>query len=68
MESLRYVADYYSKSPEKDLIKAKFYFEEILKVEPNDATAKKALGIKDPAPATTTAPGTPVKPAGAPKN
>jgi tetratricopeptide (TPR) repeat protein len=66
LEALRYVADYYSKSAEKDLAKAKFYFEEILKVEPNDATAKKALGIKDPAPAA--APGTPTKPASAPKN
>lgn len=53
LESLRYVADYYSKSPAKDLDKAKSYFEQILQVEPNDQVAKKALGIKDPAPATT---------------
>jgi len=59
LESLRYVADYYSKSEQKDLAKAKIYFEEILKVEPNDAVAKKALGIKDPAPVTAPKPGTP---------
>lgn len=62
LESLRYVADYYSKSANKDLDKAKKYFEEILAMEPNDAVAKKALGIKDPVPAPTTTP----KP-GAPK-
>lgn len=61
LESLRYVADYYSKSPAKDLDKAKSYFEQILQVEPNDQVAKKALGIKDPAPATT--PGATPKPA-----
>ncbi|MEN9743559.1 MAG: hypothetical protein RLZZ65_1364 [Bacteroidota bacterium] len=59
LESLRYVADYYSKSDKKDLAKAKFYFEEILKVEPTDAVAKKALGIKDPAPVAAPKPGTP---------
>ncbi|MFM8962493.1 MAG: tetratricopeptide repeat protein, partial [Sphingomonadales bacterium] len=46
LESLRYVADYYSKSPAKDLDKAKSFFEQILQVEPNDQVAKKALGIK----------------------
>jgi tetratricopeptide (TPR) repeat protein len=56
LESLRYVADYYSKSANKDLDKAKKYFEEILLIEPTDAVAKKALGIKDPVPATTTTP------------
>jgi tetratricopeptide (TPR) repeat protein len=56
LESLRYVADYYSKSANKDLDKAKKYFEEILLIEPTDAVAKKALGIKDPVPAPTTAP------------
>lgn len=48
LESLRYVADYYSKSDNKNLDKAKSYFEQILAVEPNDAVAKKVLGIKDP--------------------
>lgn len=66
LESLRYVADYYSKSPEKDLEKAKSYFEQILQVEPNDQVAKKALGIKDPAPATT--PGATPKPASPVRN
>jgi tetratricopeptide (TPR) repeat protein len=56
LESLRYVADYYSKSANKDLDKAKKYFEEILVIEPTDANAKKALGIKDPVPAPTTTP------------
>ncbi|MFN5653863.1 MAG: hypothetical protein ACK465_09590 [Flavobacteriia bacterium] len=56
LESLRYVADYYSKSANKDLDKAKKYFEEILAMEPNDPVAKKALGIKDPTPAPTTTP------------
>jgi hypothetical protein len=56
LEALRYVADYYSKSANKDLDKAKRYFEEILAIEPNDAVAKKALGIKDPAPAPTITP------------
>lgn len=66
LESLRYVADYYSKSPAKDLDKAKSYFEQILQVEPNDQVAKKALGIKDPAPATT--PGSRPKPAAPVRN
>ncbi len=66
LESLRYVADYYSKSPVKDLDKAKSYFEQILQVEPNDQVAKKALGIKDPAPATT--PGATPKPAAPVRN
>lgn len=66
LESLRYVADYYSKSPAKDLDKAKSYFEQILQVEPNDQVAKKALGIKDPAPATT--PGSTPKPAAPVRN
>lgn len=48
LESLRYVADYYSKSDNKDLDKAKACFEQILAIEPNDAVAKKVLGIKDP--------------------
>ncbi len=61
LESLRYLADYYQRSEKKDLLIAKSYFEQILQIEPNDATAKKALGIKDPAPATT--PGTTPKPA-----
>jgi tetratricopeptide (TPR) repeat protein len=56
LESLRYVADYYSKSTNKDIEKATKYFEEILLIEPTDAVAKKALGIKDPVPAPTTAP------------
>jgi tetratricopeptide (TPR) repeat protein len=62
IESLRYVGEYYSKSANKDFDKAKKYYEEILAVDPNDAVAKKALGIKDPMPTTTTTP----KP-GAPK-
>jgi tetratricopeptide (TPR) repeat protein len=66
LESLRYVADYYSKSANKDLEKATSYFEQILLIEPNDAVAKKALGIKDPAP--TTAPGTTPKPAAPARN
>jgi tetratricopeptide (TPR) repeat protein len=66
LESLRYVADYYSKSANKDLEKAKSYFEQILQIEPNDSVAKKALGIKDPAP--TTAPGTTPKPAAPVRN
>ena len=66
LESLRYVADYYSKSANKDLEKAKSYFEQILQIEPNDAVAKKALGIKDPAPTTT--PGTTPKPAAPVRN
>jgi tetratricopeptide (TPR) repeat protein len=68
LESLRYVADYYSKSANKDLEKAKSYFEQILQIEPNDSVAKKALGIKDPAPAPTTAPGTTPKPAAPVRN
>ncbi len=68
LESLRYVADYYSKSANKDLEKAKSYFEQILQIEPNDAVAKKALGIKDPAPAPTTTPGTTPKPAAPVRN
>jgi len=66
LESLRYVADYYSKSPAKDLDKAKSFFEQILQVEPNDQVAKKALGIKDPAPTTTT--GSTPKPAAPVRN
>lgn len=53
LEALRYVADYYSKSNNKNLDKAKMYFEEILIVEPNDPVAKRVLGIQDPAPTTT---------------
>jgi tetratricopeptide (TPR) repeat protein len=53
LEALRYVADYYSKSNNKDLDKAKMYFEEILIVEPNDPVAKRVLGVQDPAPTTT---------------
>ena len=68
LESLRYVADYYSKSANKDLEKAKSCFEQILQIEPNDAVAKKALGIKDPAPAPTTTPGTTPKPAAPVRN
>ncbi len=70
LESLRYVADYYSKSPAKDLDKAKTYFEQILQVEPNDQVAKKALGIKDPVPTTApgTTPGTTPKPAAPVRN
>jgi tetratricopeptide (TPR) repeat protein len=68
LESLRYVADYYSKSANKDLEKAKSYFEQILQIEPNDSVAKKVLGIKDPAPAPTTAPGTTPKPAAPVRN
>ena len=56
IESLRYVGEYYSKSANKDFDKAKKYYEEILAIDPNDAVAKKALGIKDPVPAPTTAP------------
>jgi hypothetical protein len=66
LEALRYVADYYSKSDNKDLDKAKSYFDQILQIEPNDSVAKKALGIKDPAP--TTAPGTTTKPAAPARN
>jgi tetratricopeptide (TPR) repeat protein len=56
IESLRYVGEYYSKSANKDFDKAKKYYEEILAIDPNDPVAKKALGIKDPVPATTTTP------------
>lgn len=66
LESLRYLADYYQRSEKKDLLIAKSYFEQILQIEPNDAAAKKALGIKDPAPATT--PGTTPKPAAPVRN
>ncbi|MFM7006598.1 MAG: tetratricopeptide repeat protein [Flavobacteriales bacterium] len=61
LESLRYLADYYQRSEKKDLLIAKSYFEQILQIEPNDAVAKKALGIKDPAPATTPKPTAPVR-------
>jgi hypothetical protein len=61
LEALRYCADYYSKSNNQDLDKAKSYFEQILAVEPNDPVAKKALGIKDPALANPTKPAAPVR-------
>lgn len=47
LEALRYCADYYSKSEQKDLDLAKQYFEQILEVEPNDPVAKKVLGVKE---------------------
>ncbi len=46
LEALRYCADYYSKSDQKNLAIAKQYFEQILEVEPNDPVAKKLLGIE----------------------
>jgi len=61
LESLRYVADYYQRSEKKDLLIAKSYFEQILQIEPNDANAKKALGIKDPVPGATPKPVAPVR-------
>ena len=54
LEALRYCADYYSKSKNQDLDKAKSYFEQILAVEPNDPVAKRVLGIKDPVPTNET--------------
>ena len=46
LEACRYLCDYYAKSAAKDLAKTKSYYEIILQVDPNDATAKAALGIK----------------------
>ncbi|MEY3843952.1 MAG: hypothetical protein RL293_374 [Bacteroidota bacterium] len=46
LESCRYLCDYYAKSAAKDLAKTKSFYEIILQIEPNDATAKTALGIK----------------------
>ncbi|MFM1915786.1 MAG: hypothetical protein RLZZ531_1455 [Bacteroidota bacterium] len=46
LESCRYLCDYYAKSSAKDLAKTKSYYEIILQIDPNDALAKSALGIK----------------------
>jgi tetratricopeptide (TPR) repeat protein len=46
LEACRYLCDYYAKSTAKDLAKTKSFYEIILQIEPNDATAKTALGIK----------------------
>ncbi len=46
LEACRYLCDYYAKSAAKDLAKTKSFYEIILQIEPNDATAKTALGIK----------------------
>jgi len=46
LEACRYLCDYYAKSPAKDLAKTKSFYEIILQVDPNDVTAKTALGIK----------------------
>jgi tetratricopeptide (TPR) repeat protein len=46
LEACRYLCDYYAKSTAKDLDKTKSFYEIILQIDPNDATAKMALGIK----------------------
>ena len=46
IEACRYLCDYYAKSTAKDLAKTKSFYEIILQIDPNDATAKTALGIK----------------------
>lgn len=46
LEASRYLCDYYAKSAAKDLAKTKSFYEIILQIEPNDPTAKAALGIK----------------------
>jgi hypothetical protein len=46
LEACRYLCDYYAKSTAKDLVKAKSFYEIIYLIEPNDPTAKTALGIK----------------------
>jgi tetratricopeptide (TPR) repeat protein len=46
LEACRYLCDYYAKSAAKDLAKAKSFYEIIYQIEPNDPTAKTALGIK----------------------
>ena len=46
LEACRYLCDYYAKSAAKDLAKTKSFYEIILQIEPYDATAKTALGIK----------------------
>jgi hypothetical protein len=46
LEACRYLCDYYAKSAAKDLAKTKSFYEMILQIDPNDATAKTALGIK----------------------
>ncbi|MFZ9586766.1 MAG: hypothetical protein ACO29U_04135, partial [Crocinitomicaceae bacterium] len=46
LEACRYLCDYYAKSSAKDLAKTKSYYEMILQIDPNDAVAKAALGIK----------------------
>lgn len=46
LEACRYLCDYYAKSAAKDLAKTKSFYEIILQIDPNDATAKTALGIK----------------------
>jgi tetratricopeptide (TPR) repeat protein len=46
LEACRYLCDYYAKSTAKDLDKTKSFYEIILQIDPNDATAKTALGIK----------------------
>jgi len=46
IEACRYLCDYYAKSAAKDLAKTKSFYEIILQIDPNDATAKTALGIK----------------------
>ena len=46
LEACRYLCDYYAKSTAKDLDKTKSFYEIILQIDPNDVTAKTALGIK----------------------
>lgn len=46
IESARYLCDYYSKSKAKDLELTKKYYQIIYDIDPNDAQAKLALGIK----------------------
>lgn len=46
LEACRYLCDYYAKSEAKDLTKTKSFYEMILQIEPTDAKAKEALGIK----------------------
>ena len=40
IESSKYLAEYYLRSPEKDKVKAKAYYETVLALDPNDAQAK----------------------------
>ncbi len=40
IEASKYLAEYYLKSPEKDKIKAKSYYNTVVQLDPNDAQAK----------------------------